>query len=211
MPGMARFADRAAAGRELGELVRSRGIDGAAVVLALPRGGVPVAVEVAAALGAPLDVLVVRKLRVPGQPELAFCAVASGGVRWLNDEVVGHVAPEAIEVRTAEEQAEVDDRDQRYRRGRPPVPVAGCTVVLVDDGIATGATVHASVEAARLLGATQVIVAAPIAPPSAVRALERVADRVDVVDVLRGFGAVSVVYGDFRQVPDETVAELLNG
>ena len=209
MSGMARFADRAHAGRELGHLVRTRGTEPGAIVLALPRGGVPVAVEVAAVLEAPLDVLIVRKLRVPRQPELAFGAVASGDVRWLNADVAAGIAPDVIEHRTAEEQLEVRERESRYRGGRPPLDVHGRTAVLVDDGIATGATVHAAVEATRLLGAERVIVAAPIAPPSAVRELEQVADRVDILEIRSGFGAVSVLYDDFRQVPDETVAALI--
>jgi len=206
--GMARFADRAAAGRELGELVRRAGVDDDAVVLALPRGGVPVAVEVARALHAPLDVLVVRKLRTPGHRELAFGAVASGGVRWLHE---GHdqIDPEEIARVTAVEQREVHDCERRYRPDHDRTSVGGRTVILVDDGIATGSTVRAAVESARLLHARRVIVAVPIAPPDAVAELERVADRVDVVEIRRGFGAVSVLYDNFRQVPDETVAQLL--
>jgi putative phosphoribosyl transferase len=205
---MARFADRTAAGLELGRLVRERGVDGGAVVLALPRGGVPVAVPVAAELGAPLDVLVVRKLRTPGHAELAFGAVATGGVRWLQRDLP-RIDPDLIEAITAQELAEVGDREQRYRPDRAPIDVTGRTVVLVDDGIATGSTVRAAVESARLLGAARVIVAAPIAPPDAVAALETVADRVDIVEIRRGFGAVSVLYDDFAQVPDQTVARML--
>jgi putative phosphoribosyl transferase len=205
---MARFADRTAAGVELGRLVALRGVEGSAVVLALPRGGVPVAVPVAAELGAPLDVLVVRKLRTPGQPELAFGAVASGGVRWLHTER-RHLDPATIERLTAQERAEIDERESRYRPGREPIEITGRTAVLVDDGIATGATVRAAVEAARLRGAARVIVAAPVAPPDAVALLERVADRVDVVEVRRGFGAVSMLYDDFREVPDDAVAGML--
>jgi putative phosphoribosyl transferase len=205
---MARFADRTAAGIELGRLVGSRGVEGSAVVLALPRGGVPVAVPVAAELDAPLDVLVVRKLRTPGQPELAFGAVASGGVRWLHTER-RYLDDETVDRLTAQEQAEVDERDRRYRQGREPIEVTGRTAVLVDDGIATGSTVRAAVEAARLRGAARVIVAAPVAPPDAVTLLERVADRVDIVEVRRGFGAVSMLYNDFREVPDDAVAGML--
>src|SRR5689334_20811184 len=202
---MARFTDRAAAGRELAALVDRRGVERPAVVLALPRGGVPVAVEVAGAIDAPLDVLVVRKLRTPGHPELAFGAVASGGVCWLDP---------AADVRDRQEIAhEMDQvriREQRYRPpGFRPVPLEGRTAVLVDDGIATGATVQAAVEAARLRKARTVIVAAPIAPPGAVRMLERSADRVDVVEVRPGFGAVSVLYDDFREVTDAAVIETL--
>lgn len=205
---MARFANRTVAGRELGRLVRERGVDEGTVVLALPRGGVPVAVEVAAELGAQLDVLVVRKLRTPRQPELAFGAVAGGGVRWLHPER-GTIDPADVERITAIESNAVEERERAYRLGRERVSIAGRMVVLVDDGIATGATVCAAIESARRLGATQVIVAAPIAPPDAVAELERFADRVDVVEIRRAFGAVSVLYDDFAQVPDETVSELL--
>lgn len=206
---MARFADRAAAGRELGELVLDRGVEERTVVLALPRGGVPVAVEVSKALCAPLDVLVVRKLRTPGHPELAFGAVASGGVRWLHADR-SRIDADEIEEIIAAEQSEVDERERRYRPDRDQLDIDGRTVVLVDDGIATGATVRAALESARLLRAGRLIVAAPIAPPDAVADLERIADRVDVLEIRRSFGAVSVLYDDFRQVPDETVAELLH-
>lgn len=205
---MARFRDRTAAGIELGRLVAERGVTDSAIVLALPRGGVPVAVPVADALDAPLDVLVVRKLRTPGQPELAFGAVASGGVCWLQPDPPTLDAV-TVDSAVAAERAEVAEREHRYRDERAPLDIAGRTVVLVDDGIATGSTVHAAVEASRRLGARTVVVAVPIAPPSAVGALEQVADRVDAVEVRSRFGAVSVLYDDFAQVPDETVAELL--
>jgi putative phosphoribosyl transferase len=206
---MARFADRAAAGIELGRLVRERGVGPSAVVLALPRGGVPVAVPVAARLHAPLDVLVVRKLRVPRHPELAFGAVASGGVRWLNPDLP--VDQAEVDRQTEAERREISDRERRYRPNRAQLDVTDRPVVLVDDGIATGATVRAAVESARLLGAARVIVAVPIAPPDAVAALEQVADRVDAVEIRAGFGAVSVLYDDFAQVPDEAVVAQLTG
>lgn len=205
---MARFHDRAHAGREVARLVAARGVSEPAVVLALPRGGVPIAVPVAAELGAPLDVLVVRKLRTPGRQELAFGAVAGGGVCWRNPDV--RVPESVAQQLIAEQSAQVRALESRYRPpGFPPVPVAGRTAVLVDDGIATGATVAAAVESARALGAREVIVAAPVAPPDAVALLERRADRVDVVDVRSAFGAVSVVYDDFREVPDDSVAAAL--
>jgi putative phosphoribosyl transferase len=202
---MARFPDRTTAGRELARLVAQRGVDAPAVVLALPRGGAPVAVEVARAIQAPLDVLVVRKLRTPGHPELAFGAVASGGVVWIDPAVRRRDQQEI-----AHEMEQVRIREQRYRPpGFRPVPLEGRTVVLVDDGIATGATVQAAVESVRLHRAAKVIVATPIAPPGAVRMLDRSADRVDVVEVLPGFGAVSVLYDDFREVPDSEVVATL--
>ncbi len=204
----ARFRDRRSAGRELGNLMRERGVQ-TDVILGLPRGGVPVAAEVADALGVGLDVLVVRKLGVPGRSELAFGAVAGAGVRWLNEDVVRHARLRAqdIEARTTSERAEVDARERRYGRG--PLSLDGRSVILVDDGIATGATVRAAVECARLLRATQVGVAAPIAATSAVRDLEAVADRVDVLEIRTAFGAVSVLYDDFREVSDEDVEAIL--
>jgi predicted phosphoribosyltransferase len=205
---MVRFADRAVAGAELGRLVAARGVGGDPLVLALPRGGVPVALPVADALGADLDVLVVRKLRTPGHEELAFGAVASGGVRWLAP-YADRVAADVVARLTVLERAEVDDRERRYRPGRSPLDLSGRWVVLVDDGIATGSTVHAAVESARVLGAAAVVVATPIAPPDAVARLGAVADRVDAVEVRRGFGAVSVLYRDFAQIPDDVVTDLL--
>lgn len=204
---MARFRDRTHAGRELASLVASRGADDA-VVLALPRGGVPVALEVARALAAPLDVLIVRKLRTPGHQELAFGAVASGGVRWIDPR--SHVSAGLADTIAARELQQVAGLESRYRPpGFVSPPVEGRTAVLVDDGIATGATVVAAVRSARLHGAGAVIVAAPIAPPDAVARLEQEADRVDVVEVRAAFGAVSVVYDDFGEVPDSAVATAL--
>jgi predicted phosphoribosyltransferase len=205
---MARFADRAAAGAEVAELVTERGVSGDPIVLALPRGGVPVAVPVADALHGELDVLVVRKLRTPGQDELAFGAVASGGVRWLGP-YAGSLDEEVVARLTARERAEVAERERRYRPGLPPLDLNGRSAVLVDDGIATGSTVHAAVESARLLGAAEIVVATPVAPPDAVARLATIADRVDAVEVRRGFGAVSVLYDDFAQVDDDTVTGLL--
>lgn len=207
---MARYADRRAAGRELGRLVAARGAGSDPVVLALPRGGVPVAVEVAAVLGAELDVLVVRKLRTPLRPELAFGAVASGGVRWLNPDLP--MPAEIADRLTATEAEHVRRLESRYRPpGFVSPAVEGRTVVLVDDGVATGSTAYAAAEAARLRGAASVIIATPIAPPDAVRRLQAVADRVDAVEVRRNFGAVSVLYADFDQVPDDAVARMLTG
>jgi predicted phosphoribosyltransferase len=205
---MSRFRDRADAGRELAELVASRGTRHDAVVLGLPRGGVPVAVAVADALNAPLDVLVVRKLRTPGRSELAFGAVASGGVRWLSPDSA--VPLSVVDQLSREEAANVRDLESRYRpTGFVSPELAGRSVVLVDDGIATGSTARAAAAAARRLGAAEVIIATPIAPPHAVRSLEATADRVDAVEVRRNFGAVSVLYDDFAQIPDEYVAAAL--
>jgi putative phosphoribosyl transferase len=209
----ARFANRASAGAELGRLVLDRGIDADAVVLGLPRGGVPVAAAVADVLHAPLDVLVVAKLGVPSQPELAFGAVASGDVRWLNDEVVtaARLPAPVVEQLSAIARAAVHDRARRLRADRNPVSVTDRSMVLVDDGIATGATMRVAVEAARLLGAGRVIVAAPVATPDVVIGLSRIADRVDVLEISARFGAVSLFYDDFRQTTEAEVALLLSG
>lgn len=205
---MARFRDRSDAGRHLADLVVARGVIGRPVVLALPRGGAPVAVELAARLDAALDVLLVRKLRTPGHPELACGAVASGGVHWLNPDVP--LPTRVTDTLIAREADEIRTLESRYRPpGFVSPSVAGATAILVDDGIATGSTALAAARSARLLGAATVIVAAPIAPPAAVRRLEAVADRVDIVDVRSNFGAVSTVYDDFHEVPDVAVRRML--
>jgi len=207
----ARFADRTSAGAELGQLVAERGVAPDTVVLGLPRGGVPVAAAVALAVGAPLDMLVVAKLRVPSQPELAFGAVASGGVRWLNDDIVAasRLPPVLVERLTAAELQAVAEREGRLRPGRAQIPVAGRSVVLVDDGMATGATMRAAVEASRMLGAASIVVASPLATPAVVASFDQIADRVDVLEIRSAFGAVSVLYGRFPQVSEAEVAQLL--
>jgi predicted phosphoribosyltransferase len=209
----ARFADRTSAGAELGQLVAERGVAPDTVVLGLPRGGVPVAAGVAQAVGAPLDMLVVAKLRVPSQPELAFGAVASGGVRWLNDDVVSaaRLRPDLVERLTDAERNAVAERERRLRPDRDQLPIAGRSVVLVDDGMATGATMRAAVESARLLGAASIVVASPVATPTVVASFDRIADRVDVLEIRAAFGAVSVLYGRFPQVSETEVAQLLTG
>ena len=207
----ARFADRTSAGAELGQLVAERGVAPDTVVLGLPRGGVPVAAGVAQAVGTPLDILVVAKLRVPSQPELAFGAVASGGVRWLNDDVVAaaRLSPDLVERLTAAEREAVAERERRLRPGRGQLTVAGRSAVLVDDGMATGATMRAAVAGAHLLGAAIIVVASPLATPGVVASFDRIADRVDVLEIRAAFGAVSVLYGRFPQVSEDEVARLL--
>jgi predicted phosphoribosyltransferase len=177
------------------------------VVLGLPRGGVPVAAAVAAALDAPLDVVLVRKLGVPGQPELALGAVGEGGVRVLNEDVLRWtgVAAAAVDVITARERAVLDARAAGLRSVRPRVPLEGRCVVLVDDGIATGATVRAACAVVRAAGAARVVVAAPVAPAEVQADLAAVADEVVVVATPSPFGAVGAHYVDFAQVPDEAV------
>jgi predicted phosphoribosyltransferase/dienelactone hydrolase len=211
MAGAGRFRDRAEAGRFLGErLARDlRGDD--AVVLGLPRGGVPVARQVARALGAPLDVFLVRKLGFPGQPELAMGALASGGIRVLNESIVRELRLDGalIDSVTAREAAELARREEAYRGDRPPPDLGGRTVVLVDDGLATGATMRAAAEAVRSRVPRRIVLAVPVAPPQAVEGLRDVADDVVVLLAPEPFQAVGLWYGDFREVPDDEVRRLL--
>jgi predicted phosphoribosyltransferase len=181
------------------------------VALGLPRGGIPVAAAVAAVLDAPLDMFAVRKLGVPGYPELALGAVATGGVRVLNDDVLASVpdvdAHDVAEI-TDRELGELRRRESAYRGDRAPLDLAGRTAILIDDGIATGATMRAAVRSAHAQ-AKSVIVAAPVASWQAVAQLEQEADDVVVVYVPRRFGSVGAHYADFRQVSDDEVRALL--
>ena len=208
---MTRFKDRAEAGRVLaGALGHLAGRDDV-VVLALPRGGVPVAHEVARALGAPLDVFLARKLGVPGHRELAMGAVASGGVRVLHQAVIAAlaIAPEVIEEVAAREGAELARREQAYRSGRPPLELAGRTVVVVDDGLATGATMRAAVTALRAQLAGRILVAVPVGPPETCQEMAREADEVVCVRTPRSFHAVGQWYDDFAQTTDDEIRALL--
>jgi putative phosphoribosyl transferase len=206
-----RFKDRTDAGRRLaGELSAYRGrVD--VLVLALPRGGVPVALEVAEALEAPLDVFLVRKLGVPGHEELAMGAIASGGVRILNEEVVEFLglSMRVIEEVTAHERRELERRERRYRHGLDPIDPRGKTVLLVDDGLATGSTMLAAVEALRKLGPAHIVVAVPVAPPSTARKLTAYADEVVCVLTPEPFDAVGWFYENFPQTTDEEVCAIL--
>ncbi|MEO8260593.1 MAG: phosphoribosyltransferase [Acidobacteriota bacterium] len=181
------------------------------VVLGLPRGGVPVAFEVARALGAGLDIFVVRKLGVPGQPELAMGAIASGGIRVLNADVVSwlRIPDQVIDQVAVEEHAELERRERLYRGGRPPVDVRDRVVVLVDDGLATGSTMRAAVQAVRQQGPSRIVVAVPVAPRSTCTDLERVADEVVCVETPDPFSAVGQWYREFSQIGDDEVRELL--
>jgi predicted phosphoribosyltransferase len=184
---------------------------GNVVVLALPRGGVPVAYEVARALAAPLDVFVVRKLGLPGHPELAMGAIAGGGVRVLNEDVlesvpVSHAAIDAV---TRTEQLELQRRERAYRDGRPPVPIEGRVVILVDDGLATGSTMRAAVLAIRRLHPARVVVAVPVGAWQTCQALGEVADEVVCPFTPEPFTAVGLWYADFSQTTDEEVRQLL--
>ncbi|MFF4505095.1 phosphoribosyltransferase family protein [Streptomyces sp. NPDC001401] len=205
-----RFEDRTDAGRRLARrLEYLHGQD--VVVLGLPRGGVPVAFEVARELDAPLDVLVVRKLGVPWQPELAFGAVGENGVRVLNDDVIEEARLGPADQRTVEqaERGELERRVARYRRNRAPVPVAGRTVVVVDDGLATGATAAVACRVVRGQGAARIVLAVPVGPGRTLLRLQEVADRVVCLQSPRLFGSVGAWYHDFAQVGDAEVTDLL--
>jgi len=205
------FKDRRAAGRALaGNLASYAGLDDV-LVMALPRGGVPVGYEVARALDIPLDVFVVRKLGVPGQPELAMGAIASGGVRVLNDEVLRIVKVPAALIDQIEEREreELRRRELAYREGRPALDVTGKSVILVDDGLATGSTMRAAVRALKRQHAARVIVAVPVGASESCLALEKEADQVICLEQPEDFRAVGLWYDDFTQTTDAEVRELL--
>jgi len=205
-----RFVDRADAGRRLAQLLADRA-QPPPVVVALPRGGVPVGAEIARALGAPLDVLVVRKLGHPHQPELGIGAVAEGGVTLLNEALLrrAQVAPGVLAAIEAREQEEVARRVARYRGGRPRVAVAGRPVVLVDDGLATGFTARAAIEVLRRAGAATIVLAVPVAPPETLAELRPLVDDVVCVHAPAEMWAIGQWYDDFTQTTDEEVSRLL--
>jgi erythromycin esterase-like protein/predicted phosphoribosyltransferase len=205
------FQDRREAGRVLaGLLERYRGRPGV-LVLGLPRGGVPVAYEVATALGAPLDVFLVRKLGVPGHEEVAMGAIASGGTLVLNEDVIRglDIGPEVVQRVAEREGRELLRREQAYRQGRPAPELAGATVIVVDDGLATGASMRAAVQALRRLRPARIVVAVPAAPESTCRELEAVVDEVVCATTPTPFLAVGESYWDFTQTTDEEVRDLL--
>ena len=206
------FPNRAEAGRLLAEKLENYVDRSDVVVLGLPRGGVPVAYEVAQRLGAPLDVFVVRKLGVPGFEELAAGAIASGGVRVLNEDVVRALpnADQLIESVTEKETVELERREQTYRDGRPAPELRDRVVILVDDGLATGATMRAAVAALRQRGVAKIVVAAPVGAPDTCRELEQEADETICAITPEFFQAVGQYYEDFSQTNDEEVRELLS-
>ena len=209
MPRM--YVDRADAGRALARSLAHLRAAPDAIVLGLPRGGVPVAYEVARALDLPLDVLVVRKLGLPQQPELAMGAIASGGALVLNDAVVRHLGGHRAEFDAVREreQLELERRERNYRGDRPPLAMRGRTGILVDDGLATGATMEAAVRALQALGAARVIVAVPVASPEARDRIAAVADEVVCLAAPMFFSAVGQWYADFGQTEDAEVQDLL--
>ena len=205
------FADRAEAGRRLArELDHLAGDE--PVVVGLPRGGVPVAAEVARALAAPLDVILVRKVGVPFQPELAMGAIGEGGVTVVNGEVVdlAGITTSQFEQVAQRERVELERRANLFRRDRLPIPLAGRTVIIVDDGIATGSTARAACQAARAHRAARVVMAVPVAPADWIARFGEVADEYVAVETPENFGAVGAFYQDFRQVSDDDVVRFLN-
>jgi predicted phosphoribosyltransferase len=210
---MSRFTNRTDAGVRLAQVVAACNLE-RPVVLALPRGGVPVAAEVAVVLQAPLDLLIARKIGVPGQPELAMGAVAEG----LSPEIVRNdtiidlagISEDEFDAVLGHELAEIERRHERYIGMRPRVNPAGCDVVLIDDGIATGATIKAALRQVRARGPRSVTLAVPVAPPAAVAALRAEADRVICLLMPDAFGAIGTFYDEFHQVRDEDVVELLS-
>lgn len=206
------FKTRTEAGRQLAERLGAYAADPTVVVLALPRGGVPVGYEVARALGAALDVLLVRKLGVPGQEELALGAIASGGVRVLNDELMRRlrIPTELVDAISAKEQRELERRERLYRGNRPTPSVRDCTVVLVDDGLATGSTMRAAITALSRLRPARLVVAVPVAAADACREFQNEVDEVVCVLTPEPFRAVGAWYDDFSQTTDDEVCALLD-
>jgi predicted phosphoribosyltransferase len=205
-----RFRDRRHAGRLLGQdlqVFRTPDV----IVVGLPRGGVPVAKEVAGALGAPLDVFIVRKVGVPGHEELAMGAIASGGVRVLNQDVVSslRIDPHVLERSIEAEAVELERRENLYRGDRPPLDLRGKVVIIVDDGLATGSTMRAAIQAVRGHSPTQIVVGIPVAAPSVCESLRSLADDVVCVATPKDLHAVGQWYEDFSQTSDEEVADLL--
>ena len=208
---MFRFRDRYQAGQLLAEHLHEYADRPDVIVLALPRGGLPVGYEVARALRAPLDVFLVRKLGLPGHEELAMGAIASGGVRFMNEDVLvsTRVSQATIDEVAAREQRELERRERLYRGDRPPPKLKDATAIVVDDGLATGASMHAAALAVRQQGARKVIVAVPVAAEQTCRALSQVVDQAVCAFTPEPFYAVGMWYEDFSQTEDDEVRELL--
>lgn len=208
-----RYEDRKDAGRQLAGRLVAEGLDATVLVLGLPRGGVPVAAEIADVLDADLDVLVVRKLGAPEAPEVALGAIGEGGVEVLDERMLAIAGGTRSEMQSTieREQAELERRVRAYRGGRAPVELRGRTVVIVDDGIATGSTVQAAIEVARARGVGRIVVAVPVAGPAAVARLEPMVDQLVALEVPPGFRAVGEWYRDFSQTSDDEVLAALSG
>jgi putative phosphoribosyl transferase len=206
------FIDRVDGGRQLAEQLHHLRGTPDLVVVGLPRGGVPVAAEVAAALDVPLDVIVVRKLGLPFQPEVAMGAIGEGGVRVINNELVrsAHVTPDELAAVEGRERAELERRTTRFRRGRPRIALAGKVVVVVDDGVATGSTARAACSVARAEGAARILLAVPVAPADWMTQLAGAADEFVAVHTPAIFDAVGRFFNDFDQTSDERVVQLLH-
>jgi putative phosphoribosyl transferase len=205
------FADRTQAGRLLGKALRHYSGRDDVLVLALPRGGVPVAFEVIKAINAPLDLMLVRKLGTPGQEELAMGAIAPGDVRVLNPDIVRslRISEAVIDAVAKREGKELDRRQQAYRGDRPPPAVQGRCVILVDDGLATGATMRTAIKALRQQQPSRVVVAVPVAPTETIEVLQNEADEVICLATPEPFFAIGRFYRDFPQTSDEEVKDLL--
>ena len=210
MTRITRFRDRTEAGQLLAKKLSKYANRKDVLILALPRGGVPVGFEVAKALNAPLDILVVRKLGVPGQEELAMGAIATGGVRVLNEEVIrqARISDQLIEAVTAREQSELRRRELAYRGHATPPQISGKTIILVDDGIATGSTMRAAIAALRQQCPSKLVIAVPTAPLSSCDELRTIADEVVAVMMPEHFYAVGLWYAIFSQTSDEEVRQL---
>ena len=206
------FRDRFAAGRFLADKLAHYRNQSGVIVLALPRGGVPVAFEIAESLDAPLDVFIVRKLGVPGYEELAMGAIASGGVRVLNEEVIQHlgISETWINAIAAQEQEELERREQLYRGDRPPLEICGHTAILVDDGLATGSSMRAAVRALRLMHPARIVVAVPVAARDTCDQFRAEVDEIICGKTPEPFLAVGRWYADFRPTTDGEVCKLLN-
>lgn len=209
---MALFRDRRDAGQKLAQELRAYANRSDVLVLALPRGGVPVAFEVAKALNAPLDIFLVRKLGVPGHEELAMGAIASGGVRVLNDTVVDalNIPDRLIDAVAERERQELERRERAYRGDRPKPEVQGKTVILVDDGLATGASMRAAVEGLRTRDPASIVIAVPTAAPETCEAFEDTVEDVVCAETPQPFFGVGFWYEDFSQTTDEEVRTLLS-
>src|ERR1019366_7432464 len=206
------FANRTEAGQELALRLGTYANRDDVIVLGAPRGGVPVAFEVAAALTAPLDVFVLRKLGVPGREEFAFGAIASGGVRILDRDTVEGLGITGLDIErvTRAEKQEKPRAERAYRGGRPPLDVCGLTVILVDDGIATGSSMRAAIRALRQMKPARIVIAVPVAPPSTCSQLQLEVDELVCLDMPEPFYGVGQFYDDFSQVSDEEVKALLD-